>query len=232
MYINNKPFKSNMNKLLLILVLALFIMPMLQADLGTFKAGDCVQIRVLANCSSINLTEVTNQNITYSINDVMTSLGGQTFNYTFCNTTNSGTYSYSWNNPCVDCSNGDCGNSFKINPSGQDVTSEQMTLIVIGFIVLIILATFFFILSIMFKHPGTKIFLMALSSITLIFLIGMVVSNASVYLSEFTGLVSSYNAYYYFLIALAGAAMMGIIAWLIYYSTKQFHALRGIIPEE
>jgi hypothetical protein len=39
---------------------------------------------------------------------------------------------------------------------------------------MLIVVTFFFILAMIFKHPGTKVFLMSLSAITLIILIGII----------------------------------------------------------
>ena len=97
---------------------------------------------------------------------------------------------------------------------------------------MLIVCAFFFILSMLFKHPGTKIFLMALSSLTLIILIGIIASNATVYLAEFPNLVAMYNQYYIMVIILAGAAMAGIILWLIYYSVKLFNGARGRTPDD
>lgn len=215
-------------KYLILVLMIIFALPLVSSSLGTFKQGDCVPIRVLANCSAVNLTEVTiNNNHSFIINSPMSLLGGQTFNYTFCNTTELGTYSYSWNNQCVDCSQGDCGNEFKVNGSGQDISQSQITLIIIGLVVILIFSSFFFILSLIFKHPGTKIFLMSLSTLTLIILIGVVTANANVYLAEFPSIVSFYNNYYILMVILSGTAMLGLIIWLIYYSVTLFNKSRG-----
>jgi len=216
----------------LILLLAIFlVLPMVSSSLGTWKQNTCVNIRVLANCSEVNLTEVTHNNLSFVINSPMTHLGGQTFNYSFCNTSQLGLYTYSWDNVCVDCSQGDCGNEFIINGSGQNVTQSQITLIIIGLVVIVIFAIFFFILSIMFKHPGTKVFFMALSSITLIVLIGMITANASVYLAEFPGINSIYDKYYIVMVAFAVAAMAGLMLWLVYYAFTMFSKSRGTLPD-
>lgn len=125
---------KNQAKLMLICFVMLYIViiGLVSADLGTFVSGRCVNIRVLLNCTSqINLTEVTANNQTYSINSPMTNLGGQTYNYSFCNTNSFGTYSYSWNNPCVDCSLGSCGNSFEINGIGSTLSSSQAILYIV-----------------------------------------------------------------------------------------------------
>lgn len=110
------------------------LIPLASADLGTFKQNTCVQIRVLNNCSSNNLTEVSNNGETFIINKVMSNLGGQTFNYTFCNTSKIDTYSFSWNPSCYDCATGNCGNSFTITPSGySNVTSFYFIILLLGF---------------------------------------------------------------------------------------------------
>lgn len=95
------------------------------AGLGTFQQNEVVNIRVLANCSTVNITEVNNGETTYIINKAMNNLGGQTFNYSFSNTSKIGTYSYSWNNPCVDCASNECGNSFEVTSTGDTSMDSQ-----------------------------------------------------------------------------------------------------------
>lgn len=120
------------------IVLLLLLVPLTSASLGYFKQGECVSIRVLANCSAINLTEVNNGNVTYIINTPMTNIGGQTFNYSFCNTSRISEYSYSWNNPCLDCSSNDCGNSFEITGNGKaNPSGGIIVLFVIFYLILV-----------------------------------------------------------------------------------------------
>lgn len=127
-------------KLFALLFLSVLLVGLASADLGTFKSNTCVPIRVLSNSSSINLTEVTSPNQTYIINSPMTYIGGQTFNYSFCNTTVSGIYTYSWNDPSVNCANVEtCGNSFTINPTGFIGTSMFYILIFVIAILILIL---------------------------------------------------------------------------------------------
>lgn len=73
-------------------------------------------------------------------------MGGQIFNYSFCNTSKLGVYTYSWNNPCVDCSQGDCGNDFEVTFNGR--TSPEGIVIVffsIGFLIVIGVLAYLFI---------------------------------------------------------------------------------------
>jgi hypothetical protein len=61
----------------------------------------------------------------------MTNLGGQTYNYSFCNTSTLGTYTYSWRGSCLNCGSDDCGNSFEISPSGNESNSSINTFYVL-----------------------------------------------------------------------------------------------------
>jgi len=120
-----------------VLMLMIMMFSLSSAMLGTFKQNEAVDIRVLANCSSIDLIEVNDGNQTFIINSVMTNLGGQTFNYSFPNTSSIGTYSYSWDNPCVDCATNECGNSFVVSKYGNN-TVLWLCIILFIFIVSII----------------------------------------------------------------------------------------------
>lgn len=120
------------------LLMLLLMIPLTTASLGYFKQGECVSIRVLANCSSINLTEINDGNVTYIINSAMTHLGGQTFNYTFCNTSRVSEYSYSWDNSCADCSVNNCGNSFEITGNGKANPSGGITVLFVIFYLILV----------------------------------------------------------------------------------------------
>lgn len=117
-------------------------MPYASADLGTFKQGDCVNIRVLGNYSAVNLTEVTNTNQTFEINEAMTLIGGQTFGYSFCNTSFIGEYTYSWNPIGYDCATINCGNSFNINSTGFGDNLTILYFLGIGALILLALAIY------------------------------------------------------------------------------------------
>lgn len=219
------------NKIYLFIAFALFlILPIISGNLGYFKQNECVNIIVPLNSSGITLTNIItpSPNSSVIVSNKPMTMDGNLFNYTFCNTSILGTYTYGY---CAN--NGDCyGNEFIINGSGQEVTQSQITLIIMGLVVMLIVVAFFFILSMLFKYPGTKMFLMSLSAITLIVLIAIISSNAEVYLAEFPGLVNIYIKYYILVTILAGACMSGIILWLIAYSLKLFNSSRGRIPED
>jgi hypothetical protein len=135
---NNMHKTNNVIQFSFIMVMIIVMLSFSSAMLGTFKQNEPVDIRVLANCSSINLTEVNDGETTYVINSPMTNLGGQTFNYSFPNTSAIGTYSYSWNNPCVDCASNECGNSFQVTMSGAEPAGD-ITIVVFSLLFIVIL---------------------------------------------------------------------------------------------
>jgi hypothetical protein len=120
---------NNSVKVFSLIIAVLFLFPLISAGLGTFRPGDTVPVRVLSNCSNVDLIEVNGE----AINTAMDNLGGQTwsYNYTLPSGSKPGIYSYSWNPNCIDCAKGDCGNSFEVTPDGQQGS--------LGFFVVIIL---------------------------------------------------------------------------------------------
>lgn len=224
-----------MRKQIFLLLLAiLFIVPMISAECayyGTFKLNENITlVQTCSDCTWINITGVTAPDSSSALAETpMLVVGGQ-FQYLFTNASEMGTYTVTGRG---DDSYADVWcYTFNTNGSGQIVSNSQTTLIIIGIVVMLIVCAFFFVLSMVFKHPGTKIFLMALSSITLIVLIGIIASNAETYLAEFPNLVNIYHTYYIAVIALAGAAMAGIIVWLIYFGVTTFNKSRGRSQDE
>jgi len=110
-------------KLLAIFVLMIAItmtttMSNVSASLGSYKQAECIPIITALNSSYVNITTITsptpNPEILYS-NVVMTKQGNA-FNYTFCDTTKLGTYTYGY---CDDI--GNCySNDFEITSTGNN----------------------------------------------------------------------------------------------------------------
>lgn len=215
-----------MKRIILCLAIALFLVSCVSADLGTFPKGSCVDIKAPLNTTSVNIT-ISYPNSTTIVNNLAMTKVGNMFNYTFCNTSTFGQYTYGF----IEADGTPHSNSFTINGSGQNVSSQQVTLILIGFGMLLVVIVFFFVFSNMVKHPGVKIFLMSLSVLSLVMLIGLVSSQANIYLAEFPSLVTIYNAYYIIFATLAGVAMLGVVVWLIAYSLKLFNKTRGLVED-
>lgn len=204
----------------------LLVLPLMNASLGTFTQNENISIRVLANCSGINLTEVTTGTTSYIINSPMTHLGGQTFNYTFSNTSILGEYSYSWDNPCVDCSNGGCGNGFTITPNGNSLNSGESITMVWQIVILILALICFMIMGIIFKIDSLKIFFFVLAGLTLFALVGIGLSTAQNYLYAYTQYGAVYSAYYIIMAIVGGTALIGLVIWFLYYTIKKFKKTR------
>lgn len=217
-----------MIKQLMLFMFLLLIIPLASADLGTFQQNSPVEIKTILNTTSVNISTISYPNSTLIISNQAMTKNGLNFNYTFYNTSTLGVYVYSY----FDAEGNVYVNSFTINGSGQEISQAQINLLWVGIVVLLLVAIFFFILSILFKTPIVKIFLMGLSCLTMIVLIGLVTSNATVYLAEFSGVVNIYDKYYILIISLAGASMVGLMVWLIYYSLMLFNKSRGKIPED
>ena len=127
--------KKVKDKIILSIFLIVLLIGIASASLGVYKQGDCVNIKILSNCSEVNITEIGTNNQTFIVNAEMEHLGGQTFNYTFCNTSEISDYTYSWNDPCIDCSNGGCGNSFIVNQNGTILTNAEVMIYLILLII-------------------------------------------------------------------------------------------------
>lgn len=228
--------KRNDISLLLGVVVALFLFPLVSGvtSLAPIKQFQCVQLpQTCASCTYNNLSVVQYPNSTYALQgEFPMQKTGISYNYTFCQTNALGTYFVDGHGDINGVDTGWGGYTFEVNGSGQTVTDHQITLIMIGIGVLLVVGVFLFICSYLFKHPGVKIFFMALATLTLIVIIGVVSANADVYLAEFPNLVSIYNSYYIVFIALASAGMIGLVVWLIYYSMMLFNKSRGRIPED
>lgn len=220
---------------LVFIFIGIGVVSAVETTLGTFRLSQNITLPQLANASYCNITSIlltdTGGNIIGPVlnGPVSMTKQGVQFNYTL-----DATYT---NRSGVYLVNGECDQTvwvydFEVNTSGQDVSSPQSNTIIFSIFMMIFAVTFFFILSFLFKHPGTKIFFMALSSLTLIVTIGMITANAVIYLGEFPNLVSIYNNYYVLIIILAGTAMAGVILWLVYYSFTWFNKLRGRVPED
>lgn len=210
----NIRFMLNRNGLFLLIFI--FALTFTSANLGSYPINSCVNIKVLSNCSSVNLTFVDTNNDTFVINSAMQLLGGQTFNYSFCNTSYPGQYKYAWVESCVDCSGGLCGNDFWVNQNGAVINEANSLIYIIFFIGAI--ALFGLCLWGAIKLPWKnqrdederiiqindlkylKLFLIVITYIALLFLVGLSRSVFNNYLYA-TGVDSFFNWAYWILLS-------------------------------
>ena len=136
------------SNILLVMLLCVGMLQFGSSYLGTYEVNDCVNIKVMSNCTSVNLTLVETNTETYVINSAMQALGGQVFNYTFCNTSEITNYNYIWDESCRDCSGGVCGNNFGVTYTGQKVSLSNSIIVV----VFLIIAIMFLVLAFSFSE--------------------------------------------------------------------------------
>ena len=124
--------------ILLCLILTL-ISTNVSGYLGTFRPGQCVDIKTILNSTSVNISTIAYPNTTIAISNKPMTASGYSFNYTFCDTNTIGSYVYSYND-----NDGDVYvNDFSIQPQGE-VTSTAGGLIYLTLFVFMI-AIFIFL---------------------------------------------------------------------------------------
>jgi hypothetical protein len=123
------------NKLMLVLMLGIVLTSLVSAGLGTFKSGDCVDIKTILNTTDVTISSLSYPNSTNALGITNMDKNGLTFNYTFCDTSTIGTYYYDYN----DSEGNVYVNDFEITPSGFVGTLGFYIIILIlslGFIIL------------------------------------------------------------------------------------------------
>jgi hypothetical protein len=109
------------NKLILIIMLGIVLTSLVSAGLGTFKSGDCVDIKTILNTTDVTISSLSYPNSTNALGITNMDKSGLTFNYTFCDTSTIGTYYYDYN----DSEGNVYVNDFEITPSGVNQTTSQ-----------------------------------------------------------------------------------------------------------
>jgi len=129
-------------KLLLGFILGIFLISFISASLGSFDKNECVNIKTILNTSSVTLSTLSYPNGTVVLSEkVMTNAFGNTWNYTFCNTSDFGTYIYDY----YDDSGNVYVNDFIIAPAYELTNS-----IVLFYIGTLAVLCFFFVLCLLF----------------------------------------------------------------------------------
>lgn len=103
------------------------ILPLISANLGTYRQGDCVQIKTILNTSSVNISTISYPNSTLALTNVVMNKNGQTFIYNFCDTISSGNYIYDY----FDAEGNYYVNDFTINKAGLESSTPGQSIIYI-----------------------------------------------------------------------------------------------------
>lgn len=117
-----------MNKLNILFAFALIVLvlPMISANLGTFKQGTCVEIKTILNTSAVNISTISYPNSTVAVSNQAMTKTAQTFNYSFCNTNILGVYTYDY----FDAEGNVYVNDFEVTETGNSFSQSQIGVII------------------------------------------------------------------------------------------------------
>ncbi len=142
-------FTSAKNKTLILSIFILLVLPLISGALPQpVERGNCVNIKIPYNSTSLNITTITHPNQTMIFVNAEASLNGSTFFYDgFCDTDQIGIYTYEF----LASDGFTSGNSFTVTESGDSFETSQS---IIYFPLLIINLLFLFLfLFISIKIP-------------------------------------------------------------------------------
>ncbi len=199
------------------------------ARLGEFVAGECVNIRTVSNSSAVNISSISFPNTTVAVSNQVMTQNGNTFNFSFCETSDLGTYVYDF------CEiEGNCFvNDFLITPNGDVLTTGSSIVYILLIIINLIFLTLFSLVAIKAPYtnidePGSngqiivrvthnkyvKLFAIWLSYATFLWLITILtgVTNNYIFFDELKTLMTNLNVFFYSL----GYGVSFLIIWLLF----------------
>ncbi len=216
-----------------ILIIVMLLIPLTMGaveTLGTFKQNENVELRqVVSGASFCNVSSVVYPNSSKAITNVEMTQDGNEYSYTFSNTSNLGSYIV----------NGYCGNStdesvfaydFEITPSGMPGISSGGGISLFGSLfVMILIGSFFFILSMRLESTTSKIIFITFSSIMLLMVVfySMVIVQQN--LGGYESLVSGYSAFFTVLKILTGIAVTAFLIFALLVAIRYYKFKRGWI---
>jgi len=130
-------------KLVLTLMIGILLIGIASAEsIGTFKQGDCVKlIQTCADCTYVNISSISYPNSTQAIGQVVMTKDNTFYNYSFCNTNDTGIYKVSGFGD-EDGVNSVWAYDFEITPSG--ILFNVWVLIAFLFVILILFIIAFY----------------------------------------------------------------------------------------
>ncbi len=104
-----------MKKILLTIIIGIFLISLVYADLGTYKQGEIISVRGNLNASSVNVSIYFPNSSIAVDNQPMTQLKAEIWNYSFSSTNTLGEYIYDY----CDQDGRNCReNYFEVTPTG------------------------------------------------------------------------------------------------------------------
>lgn len=221
-------------KLFVMILILSLIFPLITAYTPHKQNTDLKIIFDEGNATSCNITYISypNGNINY-INDLMTSYG-KTFTYNI----SSGNFS-SVGNVCIGiiCYDPSATPQYEegsicreVTISGSTALSSGEGLSLLGSLIIIILtATFFFILSVRLNNPTAKISFIIISCIVFIIAIFYSMIIVQQNLGGFENIVSGYSTFFFILKILIGISFTALMVVVILISIRFYKFKRGLI---
>lgn len=156
--LNNNIMKTEKHKRLVILLfgfLILFSIASVDARLGNFPKGECVDIKTILNVTTVNISTISYPNTSIAVSNQIMEKNGQTFNYTFCDTDETGTYIYDY----FDGGGNVFVNDFIITPNknGLSLYDSIVRIFLIIFFTVLIAGTYHVVGHINFKQWNDRI---------------------------------------------------------------------------
>lgn len=198
------------------LILLILVMGFASGDLGTFKQGDCIQIKTILNATSVNISSISYPNSSIALTNVVMTKNLYTFNYSFCDTNTSGTYTYDY----FDNEGNTYVNTFKVNPIGIESTGERSSAITRAIWIVFLLSLLFFISFFFTRALPIKSILIILCAIFIMAGLQLVSStlNQEVVDPNIINLFDFISAAAYYFYWLGGGLIL-IVAILTLFST-------------
>ena len=161
-----------MKKILLILFIGMFLISLVDANLGTYEQGEEVYVRGNLNSSSVNVTIYFPNSSIAVDNQPMTQLKKEIWNYSFSSTDSLGEYIYDY----CDQDERNCReNYFEVTPSGSDAPTDGEGMIFLGsLIAMLLVCGIFLFVAFSFKEEGgvgMKLIFISLAAVTCIIIV-------------------------------------------------------------
>ena len=231
---NNRKFRIFLN--LFLVSIFLLLIPYINAESSfTFKSNQYNDLKIPClnsdNSPCMNTVDcyltVNNPNGTEVVEDgIMQYNSGGKYNYTLQPFYAQGEYS-----AYMRCDNGaDYGGTtfiFEITPTGNNLETSQSIISFVSVGIMVFFSIIFLVLTIAFKHPGTKIFFLGLSLTTMVFTAGYILQIMNETIGVYMSFTDIFSAFYSLLTILLTGASISLILYLIVFAIKQFYSIRG-----
>lgn len=187
-------------------------------------------IQVCDTCTFVNISSVTFPNGSFIVYEQEMTKTGKTYNFTFNDSSQLGTYNYFVYGDKGGGSEGEplC---FEITPTGGDLDLPQSIVIVGLFLILLFLSIVFLVWGNKIDYLPFKIFVTSLGGLFMMFNIGVATNVVIQLLTVGAVLSGTFSSLYTLMLILTSAWGIGLIVYIIYMSVRQFYSHRGLIDE-